>query len=89
MNFSKIITTVAIILSVLKNESNASVICYYSAHNGYDIECNGIKKHFNDIGELSDNINNITGKYFTVDYIKSIDEVNTILFHNFSITSKL
>lgn len=87
MNFSKIIITLVTVFSVIKSESNASVTCFFMSNGKCSVECDGIKKHFNNIEELSNNINNITGEYFTVNYIKSIDEINTILFHNFSNTS--
>ena len=73
--------------SLSVSNSNASVICSFLSGSECDIECDGIRRTFNSIEDFSNGINDITGKYFTVEYVKRISETHTILFQNFRNTN--
>ncbi len=55
------------IISIIQcNNVNASVTCIFYSDLKTFVECDGSKKTFNSIEELSNNINDLTKQYFTI-----------------------
>ena len=93
MQISKFLSLFISIISIFGNCSNANnnsesiIRMYFESNSKCKFELNGINKELNSIIELSNNINNITNEYFTVDSIDSIEQTNTILFYGFNNTN--
>ena len=86
MKFNKFLSIAITSLSALcaNNISNASVICSFYPDAKCFVECDGIKREFNSITELSNNINSIASKYFTVNSVTYNPYCEQISFNNFN-----
>lgn len=96
MNFKKLCTiAIAIqlmfvgnVYSMLSYSGIESVKLEFDTNEKCLLECDNTIKEFSSLTDLSNEINNIVGKYFTVNSISKIDEMNTIIFQNFNNTNE-
>ena len=83
MHTFKILIMAVLASTVLCNNSKASVKLTFDENEFCSVECDNVKKEFNSLADLKQNINDITGQYFTILSISKIDKLNTIILHGF------